>query len=196
MVVVGSTGGPQAFGVLLAGLPATLPVPVLLALHIPQEYTAALAARLERGSSLEVIESLARVPLRPGLAVLARGGQHLSVRRDGAELVAVTRNEPRTSLYVPSVDVLFESAARACGAGTIAVVLSGMGNDGRDGAAAVRAQGGQVITQAAPSCVIDGMPRAVREAGLSHADVMLEDVARTIVDVLAGRAAQATIEAH
>jgi two-component system chemotaxis response regulator CheB len=180
VVVVGtSTGGPQALARLLPALPAELP-PVAIALHIPAEYTAAMAARLDRTSRLRVVEAEDGLLLAPGTAVLARGGSDLELELTASGLVARVVLRPERT-YHPSVDVLFESAARACGRRVVAAVLTGMGDDGLAGARAVRASGGRVIAEAASSPVVDGMPRCVREAGLADAVAPLEELAAEIV---------------
>lgn len=181
LVVIGtSTGGPQALTQLLPAFPADFPVPLLIALHIPVEYTAPLAERLDRASRITVREAGDSIVLRPGLAVLARGGSHLRVERRSAQLLANTTTVPATP-HMPSVDVLFESAAAACGARVLGVVLTGMGDDGLLGSRAIREARGQVLTEAEASCVIYGMPRSVDEAGLSSAQVPLGSMVAEIV---------------
>jgi two-component system chemotaxis response regulator CheB len=181
LVVIGtSTGGPQALTQLLPAFPADFPVPLLIALHIPVEYTAPLAERLDRVSRITVREAGDSIVLRPGLAVLARGGRHLRVERRSAQLLANTTTIPATP-HMPSVDVLFESAAAACGARVLGVVLTGMGDDGLLGSRAIREARGQVLTEAEASCVIYGMPRSVDEAGLSSAQVPLGSMVAEIV---------------
>jgi two-component system chemotaxis response regulator CheB len=177
VVVVGtSTGGPQALTRLLAALPANFPAPIAIALHIPPGYTGPLAQRLDAGSALTVVEADHEIALRPGLVVLARGGTHLEIgSRDGA-LVARTSQRQTSSPFAPSVDVLFESAAEAVGSGVLGVVLTGMGNDGLEGARRIRAAGGRVIVESRSSCVVYGMPRCVEEAGLANDEAALPDL--------------------
>jgi two-component system, chemotaxis family, protein-glutamate methylesterase/glutaminase len=185
LVVIGaSTGGPNAITRLLSALPADFPVPIAVALHIPAGYTDALAVRLNEQCQLEVAEADEGMLLRPGLAVLAPGGQHLLVHRRGTELRAQLSSSPRESLYYPSVNVLFESAAQAASSGVLAVVLTGMGDDGCLGAGAVRRAGGVVLTEHESSCVIYGMPRSVVEAGHSSAVAALDQLPRLILDHL------------
>lgn len=182
IVVIGtSTGGPQALTHLLAALPADFPVPLAIALHIPSGYTEELAKRLDRGSRIEVVEASQGLVLRPGLAVLARGGMHLKLERREAVGSARLDLEPSSEMHAPSVDVLFESAAAHYGSRALGVVLTGMGNDGLRGARAIHAAGGRVLTEAEPSCVVYGMPRVVREAGLALAEARLEEMAEAIV---------------
>ncbi len=180
LVVIGtSTGGPQALTGIVPALPADVP-PVAIALHIPAEYTPAMAARLDRLSRVRVLEACDGLELTRGVAVLARGGSDLEVERDGGRLVARIRLR-RDRAFHPSVDALLESAARACGAEVLALILTGMGSDGLAGARAVRAAGGRVVTEAASSAVVDGMPRSIREAGLSDGDVPLHGLAAELV---------------
>jgi two-component system chemotaxis response regulator CheB len=181
VVVIGtSTGGPAALNRILPALPAELPVPVLVALHIPAEYTAAMAERLDVESRVRVVEGSDRLALEAGLVVLARGGADLTIAAAPAGLLArVGLQSART--YHPSVDALFESAARACGDGVLGVVLTGMGDDGLAGARAIREAGGAVIIESERTSVVYGMPRAVAAAGLADAKLPLGDVAAEIV---------------
>jgi two-component system, chemotaxis family, protein-glutamate methylesterase/glutaminase len=177
LVVIGtSTGGPQALTQLLAALPKDFPVPLAIALHIPPGYTEELAKRLDRSSAIDVVEAAPGMELWPGMAVLARGGVHLqlSAARDG--LFVELDFQPRSEPHAPSVDLLFESAARRLGAKVLGVVLTGMGSDGLRGSRAIHAAGGRVLTEAAESCVVYGMPSSVKEAGLSQAEARLEDM--------------------
>ena len=185
VIVLGtSTGGPQAITRLLGALPAGLPVPLVIALHIPTGYTEALAARLDAGSALDVREAETGMPLRPGLAVLARGGAHARIVRRG-ELNCVEVDETQGSaVYAPSVDLLFESAADVFGSRTLGVVLTGMGNDGLLGSGAIHRAGGSVLTEAEGSCVVYGMPRCVAEAGYSASQVTLDEMATEILRFL------------
>lgn len=181
LVVIGaSTGGPQAITRLLSGLPGDFPAPIAIALHIPAGYTEALASRLHQECALDVAEAHEGMLLRPGLAVLAPGGQHLTIARHGDELTAHVSDRPRDVLYHPSVNLLFESAARATSDRTLALVLTGMGDDGCKGAAAIRGAGGKVLTQDESSCVIYGMPRCVVEAGLSTQGAPLGELAELL----------------
>lgn len=186
LVVLGlSTGGPQALRHLLPRLPADLPVPVAIVLHMPVGYTALMAEKLDELTPLKVAEAKDGMPLLPGTVTLAAAGRHLSVRRDRrGQLVAMTAVQPLTHLHRPSVDVLFQSAAEVLRERVLGVVLTGMGDDGREGAAWIKAQGGTVLTEAEQSCVIYGMPRAVEEAGLSDAAVPLSEIANAILERL------------
>jgi two-component system chemotaxis response regulator CheB len=176
LVMIGtSTGGPQALTRLMAMLPATFRAPIAMVLHIPVGYTEALAARLDKLSALHIVESSEGLELVPGMAVLARAGQHLTIRREHGVLRARMRTQPVGS-FMPSVDELFKSGAEAVGARGLGVVLTGMGDDGLIGARAIAAARGSLITEAASSCVVYGMPRVVQEAGLGAVSLPLDRI--------------------
>ncbi|WP_438036123.1 chemotaxis-specific protein-glutamate methyltransferase CheB [Sorangium sp. So ce204] len=182
LVVIGaSTGGPLALTRLLAAMPAGFPVPIVVALHIPPGYTESLARRLDDGSALSIVEASDDLQLRPGLVVIARGGTHIEVRRN---LTRASVGFPATagaSVYCPSVDLLFASAAAEFGPAVLGVVLTGMGDDGLEGSRAIRAAGGRVLAEAESSCVVYGMPRRVLEAGLAAAAVPLDQMPAAIL---------------
>ena len=181
LVMIGtSTGGPQALSRLMSALPATLRAPIAMVLHIPVGYTEALAARLDKASALHVVEASEGLELLPGMAVLARAGEHLAIHREHGKLVARLRTHPN-GVFMPSVDELFKSGAVAVGARALGVVLTGMGDDGLIGARAIAAAKGSLITEAASSAVVYGMPRVVHEAGLGAASVPLEAMAQELV---------------
>jgi two-component system chemotaxis response regulator CheB len=181
-----STGGPQALRALIPRFPADFPVPIAIVLHMPVGFTALYAAKLGEVCRLEIKEAQEGLVMRPGLAVLGQAGRHLMLRRKpGSNDVSVhLARQPAELLHRPSVDVLFQSAVEVYGRRVLGVIMTGMGNDGKQGAAWIKAQGGQVFTEAEESCVIYGMPRAVVEAGLSDASVPLDRLAEAIMENL------------
>ena len=186
LIVIGvSTGGPQALRSLIPRLPGDFPVPIAIVLHMPVGYTLLYAHRLNEISALDVTEAVQGEALVPGRVLVAPAGQHLRVQagRNG-ELRAALGLEPANVPHRPSVDVLFESAARACGSGSVGVVMTGMGQDGLVGARSIRAAGGRVVSEAAASCVVYGMPRAVEEAGLSDYVSSLDDLPATLAELI------------
>jgi two-component system chemotaxis response regulator CheB len=183
IVVIGiSTGGPQALKRVIPALPADLAVPVAIVLHMPVGYTELYARRLNEESALTVVEAREGLVVAPGTVYLAPAGRHLSFRRDAsAEVVTRLDVLPLDAPYRPSVDVLFRSAADVYNGRVLGVVMTGMGSDGREGSAWIKAKGGSILTEAERSCVVYGMPRSIVEAGLSDEEVELEQMASAIM---------------
>jgi two-component system, chemotaxis family, protein-glutamate methylesterase/glutaminase len=166
LAIGASTGGPDALEQLVRDLPADLPVPVVIVQHMPPTFTRLFAERLDRASQLTVVEGRPGMPLEPGLVVVAPGDFHLLVEAHGAPAVA-TNQAPRQNGCRPSVDVLFASAAAVFGAGVLACVLTGMGQDGLRGCERLRAAGAEIVVQDEATSVVWGMPGAVAAAGLA-----------------------------
>ena len=183
IVVIGiSTGGPQALKIVIPALPADFPVPVAMVLHMPVGYTEMYARKLDEMSALRVVEAGEGEIVEAGTVLLAPAGRHLSLRRDGAAIRTHLDLRPLDTPHRPSVDTLFQSAAEVYGERVLGVVMTGMGSDGRDGAAWIKARGGGILTEAEETCVVYGMPRSVAEAGLSDASVPLERIAQAIME--------------
>lgn len=183
-VAVGiSTGGPNALGEMIPHLPGDLPVPVLLVQHMPPGFTASLAEHLAKRSKIQVKEGAEGEAVKPGTVYIAPGGKHMVLRRmpEGGLIVGLNEQPPVNSCR-PSVDVLFRSMAAQLDAPVLAVIMTGMGNDGCEGVRALKRQSGYCLSQTEKSCVVYGMPMAVDEAGLSDEQVPL--------DLLANRVAQ------
>lgn len=176
LVAIGtSTGGPVALQRVLTQLPASFPAPIVLVQHMPAAFTKAFAERLDKLCKIRVKEAEDGDLLRPGLALLAPGGKQMMV--DGRGAVRILPGDERLH-YRPCVDVTFGSAAKAFNDKVLAVVLTGMGADGREGARMLKQSGSQVWTQDEASCVIYGMPMAVVKANLSDAVYGLDDIGR------------------
>jgi two-component system chemotaxis response regulator CheB len=186
IVVIGiSTGGPQALKRLIPQLPEGFPVPVVMVMHMPVGYTEMYAAKLNDLSHLEVREAAEGDEVKAGRVFLAPAGRHLSFKRDAnGKVVTHLDAKPFNTLHRPAVDVLFQSAAEIYGDRTLGVVMTGMGSDGKQGAAWIKSQGGLVFTEAESSCVVYGMPCAVVEAGFSDKSVTLENMAHAIREVV------------
>jgi two-component system chemotaxis response regulator CheB len=182
VVVIGiSTGGPQALKQLIPQLPADFPAPVAMVMHMPVGYTEMYARKLDEQSPLEVREAHEGDVMRAGLALLAPAGRHLTFRRrEGGEVVAHLDSRPFDLPHRPSVDVLFQSAAEVYRQRVLGVVMTGMGSDGKQGAAWIKAQGGLIYTESEETCVVYGMPSSVVEAGLSDRSVPLGSMAQAI----------------
>jgi two-component system, chemotaxis family, protein-glutamate methylesterase/glutaminase len=166
-----STGGPDALARVLPALPGDLAVPVLVVQHMPPLFTRLLAQRLDGQSKLQITEAEEGDAVVPGRVLIAPGGKHLEVRRQGTGLVAHLTEDPPENFCRPAVDVLFRSVAAAFGDRTLAAVLTGMGRDGEKGARGIRQGGGEVYVQDEATSVVWGMPGAV--AGAGQADKVL-----------------------
>jgi len=184
LLVIGvSTGGPQGLKSVIPRLPADFPVPVAIVLHMPIGYTEAYAKRLDDASALTVVEAREGENMRPGVVFVAPAGLHLTFARDSSGVVRTRLDvSPLDTPHRPSVDVLFQSAADVYGDRVLALVMTGMGDDGCQGAAWIKARGGCVLTEAEETCVVYGMPRSVVEAGLSDASVPLDRLTEAIVE--------------
>lgn len=177
IVIGASLGGPRALEYILASLPKGLPVPIFIVQHIPSEFSQSFAKRLNAAQGPRV--ELAEEGLRPqkGTAYLAPGGRHLTISWKGASSLMMRLEDSAPVNFVkPSVDVLFKSAAENLGESVLGIVLTGMGEDGADGAVAIKNCGGRVIVQDLTSAVAPGMPSSVLTAGAADKAVPLEKI--------------------
>ena len=165
LVVAGaSTGGIEALQILLRGLPRSF-CGIAIVQHMPAGFTTAFAARLDAECSISVKEARDGDAIEPGLALIAPGDHHMSVRRTGHQYHVEVSNGPLVNRHRPSVDVLFESAADAAGANAIGVLMTGMGEDGSRGLLKLRRAGAETIAQDEATCVVYGMPAAAVRLG-------------------------------
>ncbi|HCS41664.1 MAG TPA: chemotaxis response regulator protein-glutamate methylesterase [Pseudomonas sp.] len=180
LVAIGtSTGGPVALQRVLTQLPANFPVPIVLIQHMPAAFTKAFAERLDKLCRISVKEAEDGDILRPGLALLAPGGKQMMV--DGRGAVKILPGDERLN-YRPCVDITFGSAAKSYGDKVLAVVLTGMGADGREGARLLKQGGSSIWAQDEASCVIYGMPMAIVKAELADAVYSLDDIGKHLVE--------------
>ena len=180
LVAIGtSTGGPVALQRVLTQLPGNFPAPIVLVQHMPAAFTKAFAERLDKLCRISVKEAEDGDILRPGLALLAPGGKQMMI--DGRGAVRILPGDERLN-YKPCVDITFGSAAKSFGDKVLAVVLTGMGADGREGARMLKQGGSQVWAQDEASCVIYGMPMAIIKAGLADAVFSLDDIGRHLAE--------------
>jgi two-component system, chemotaxis family, protein-glutamate methylesterase/glutaminase len=178
VVAVGSsTGGPEALSQVLGSLSQRPPVPIVIVQHMPPVFTGMLAQRLDRLGPASVVEAADGQALQPGVVYIAPGGRHLELVRRGALVQTRLHDKDPENYSRPSVDVLFRSVAQVYPGNAIAVVLTGMGHDGRDGAALIGQSGSLVVAQDEPSSVVWGMPGAVTEAGLADTVLPLGGIA-------------------
>lgn len=191
VVAIGvSTGGPDALARLLPELPANLPVPLVIAQHMPPIFTALLAARLAAKSAIPVRECVSGEALQPGCAVLAPGDFHMVVSQEDVTRLRVHQGA-RENFCRPSVDVLFRSVAQAYGGRVLAVILTGMGQDGLKGCETLRAAGARIYAQDEASSVVWGMPGFVARSGLADKVLPLDQIAAEIVRTTTLQAAAA-----
>jgi two-component system chemotaxis response regulator CheB len=174
LAIGASTGGPVAVAEVINGLPAGFPAPVLITQHMPAKFTQAFAERLNRTSALSVKEAENGDRLERGWVYVAPGGKQMMVER-GKALRIIDGDERLT--YRPSVDLTFASAANHYGASVLAIVLTGMGADGCDGARILKEKGATVWSQDEQSCVVYGMPAAVERENISACVLPLSEIA-------------------
>jgi two-component system, chemotaxis family, protein-glutamate methylesterase/glutaminase len=184
-IVIGiSTGGPQALRFLIPQIPANFPIPIAIVLHMPVGYTSAYAEKLNEISALEVREAREGDEMRAGVVLLAPAGKHLLLKRQANGKVSAHLSlRPPDTQHRPAVDVLFQSAAETYGSRTLAVIMTGMGADGRLGAAWVKARSGTVFAESEETCVVYGMPGAIVEAGLSDKIIRLDKLGQALMEV-------------
>lgn len=181
LVLGASTGGPRALASVLFGLPADFPAGIVIAQHMPPGFTATLAERLDRRAAIAVREARDGDVIEPGVALIGVGGRQLQVERVEGRLITRVPSGADRFLHRPSADRLFRSVADVLGARAVAAVLTGMGQDGAEGLAAIRAAGGRTFAEAEETAVIFGMPRAAAP----HAEEVLplDRLARALRDL-------------
>lgn len=180
VVIASSTGGPNALAEVLGGLPRDFPLPILITQHMPAVFTGLLAQRLERDTHRPCVEATDGEPIIGGRTYVAPGGFHMIVRTEEAKpYLQLTLTEPE-NFCRPSADPMFRSVASVYGASALAVVLTGMGEDGMRGARVITERGGRVLVQDEASSVVWGMPGAVANAGLASAILPLSHIAEAI----------------
>lgn len=181
VVAIGtSTGGTQALEEVLTALPRVSPGLVIVQ-HMPEKFTAAFAARLDALCEIAVKEAQPNDRVLPGRALIAPGGRHLVLRRNGAQYAVDVVDGPPVNRHRPSVDVLFRSAAKAAGANALGIIMTGMGDDGAAGLLEMRQAGARTLAQDERSCVVYGMPKEAVRRGAVERSVPLEAVAREIL---------------
>lgn len=185
IVAIGaSTGGPSALLRLLQTMPADFAVPIVIVQHMPNEFIAGLARWLAGGCSLKIEVARDKMPLERGTVIVANGGSHLTIARQGGQLVTRLLEERGEHRHQPSVDMLMDSVAKVCGSSAIGVILTGMGDDGARGLLAMRQAGAQTLVQDEASSTVFGMPRAALEIGAAQELVPLSKLASKIAKLL------------
>ena len=175
-----STGGTQALEAVLTTLPRVCPG-IVIVQHMPEKFTAEFANRLNRLCQITVKEAASNDRVVPGTALIAPGGRHLLLRRNGAQYFVEVMDGPLVNRHRPSVDVLFRSVARAAGANALGVIMTGMGDDGAAGLLEMRKAGALTLAQDEDSCVVYGMPREAVKRGAVARTVALSAIGREIM---------------
>ncbi len=185
VVAIGvSTGGPPAVQKILSSLPKDFPAGIVIAQHMPKAFTGPFANRLNGVSQIKVKEAETGDRLLPGHAFVAPGGSHLIIDQKVSRIDLIVTPEPKEALYKPSANVLVSSVAQAVGRRALGVILTGMGNDGRDGIRELKSKGGRAIAQSDSSCVVYGMPKAIVDDGLADEIIDIDDMATAIINNL------------
>jgi len=181
VVAIGtSTGGTQALEVVLTGLPATCPG-IVIVQHMPEKFTALFAQRLHSLCQIEVREAQNGDRVIPGRALIAPGGRHMMLKRNGAQYVVEVLDGPLVNRHKPSVDVLFRSVARFAGANALGIIMTGMGDDGARGMKEMHEAGARTIAQDEASCVVFGMPKEAIKLGAADQTIPLDQIPAAIV---------------
>lgn len=187
IVVIGtSTGGTQALEAVLTRLPATC-LGIVIVQHMPEKFTAMFAERLNSICQIEVREAANGDRVLPGLALIAPGGQHMMLKRNGAQYVVEVADGPLVNRHKPSVDVLFRSAAKYAGSNALGIIMTGMGDDGARGLKEMHDAGAKTIAQDEASCVIFGMPKEAIKLEAVDQTMALEQIPAAIVGFGRGR---------
>lgn len=182
VVAIGvSTGGPPAVQKILSALPEDFPAGILIAQHMPAAFTKTFATRLDSLSKISVKEAEPGDRLRDGWAFVAPGGKHIRVKPN---MEIVVSEDPKEALYKPSANELMDSVGKTFGRKALGVMLTGMGNDGLNGAKVLKASGGRLIAQSEQTCVVYGMPKAIVDAGIADEVIDLDSMAQAIIDNL------------
>lgn len=177
-----STGGPVALQKVLTEFPANFNLPIILVQHMPAAFTPAFAVRLNSLCKIKVKEGEHGEALRPGTAYLAPGGKQMLIEGRGANAtIKIVEDDSAKLTYKPSVDLSFGSAAKLYSGDVLAVILTGMGADGREGCRMLKQRGAKVWAQDEQSCVVYGMPQAVTAAGIAEENISLNDMAGAIL---------------
>jgi len=188
LVAVGaSTGGVEALSTLISPLPPNGPAMVVVQ-HMPAQFTASFASRLNTMSAAEVAEARDGERLLPGHVYIAPGNRHTSIHRSGANFICRLTDEPLVSGHRPSADVLFNSVAKSAGANAIGVILTGMGKDGAAGLQQMRNAGAYTIGQNERSCLVYGMPKAAFDMGAVTAELDLREISQEVLKICNQRA--------
>jgi two-component system chemotaxis response regulator CheB len=182
VVAIGSsTGGPAALQIILTRLPADFSAAVVVSQHMPKGFTGPLSERLNKLSQVRIMEAKDLDPVEPGTVLICPGGYHLGLKKQGRGAVVVLKEGKLSDKYVPSVDYMMKCVADVFGRNSMGVVLTGMGNDGRNGMVEIKTKGGYTIAESEESAVVFGMPAEVIKAGAAKAVLPISAIPAEII---------------
>jgi two-component system, chemotaxis family, protein-glutamate methylesterase/glutaminase len=182
IVAIGtSTGGTQALQEVLSALPSVTPG-IVIVQHMPPQFTAAFAARLDGLCEINVREAKDNDRVIPGAALIAPGGKHMMLKRSGAQYYVEVKEGPPVNRHCPSVDVLFRSVAKCAGRNALGVIMTGMGDDGARGLKEMRDAGAHTLAQDEATCVVFGMPKEAIRLEAAVRVVPLEAIPNLILN--------------
>ncbi len=184
LAIGSSTGGPAALQIILTRLPSDFPAAIVISQHIPRGFTRHLAERLDSLSKIKIKEAEDGKPVKPGTALICPGDYHLGLLRKGGETLVSLERGALTDRYVPSVDFMMKSVARNFGRDSIGIILTGMGNDGKDGMLEIKEKGGYTIAESEESAIVYGMPAEAIKAGAANKVLDIADIPAEIIKVV------------
>ncbi len=187
MILGISTGGPFALLNMIPQLPENFPLGIAVVQHMPPRFTHSLAERINTMSKLTVKEAEEGDLMEPGIILIAPGGKHMTFRRSGSQVSVHISDQPSTTLYRPSADVMMTSAVETFNGPLLGVIMTGMGKDGLEGLRLLKKKGGYIVAQNEESCVVYGMPKAVVDDGIADAIVPLDEIPPVLFQTCTGR---------
>ena len=180
-----STGGPPVLETIIGSLKAEMTTPIIVAQHMPEIFTRSMSERLDEISGMHVVHAENGMPIQKSTVYVAPGGHHTHLHKDGlAKWSLRVNDEPKKAIYKPSVTALFESAAQATGSRSLAIVLTGIGDDGLLGARKLHETGGIILAQSQETCVVYGMPKAVTQAAITAASLCPTDITKSLLSLV------------
>lgn len=183
IVIIGaSTGGPKAIEAILKDIPAGYPIPIVIVQHLPKEYTAAFADRLNKNCTIAAKEIENDETLKPGMAYVAQGGKNLQFSKEGEEIIANIMS-PKSDEITPNIDVSMKSAAKTIQNDIIGIILTGMGSDGAEGLLEIKEANGTTLVQDESTCTVPGMPRSAIKNNAASKVIPLSSMAKELVQL-------------
>lgn len=187
IVIGASTGGPAALQIILTSLPANFPAAILITQHMPKGFTTTFAERLNRISPLHIKEAEDGDTVRAGTALICPGGSHMVLKKRNNSVKVFLKEPNGEDRYIPSVDMLLSSSAEIYGSSAVGVILTGMGNDGKEGIVEIKRKGGYTIAEAESTAIIFGMPQEAIKTGVVDRILPLDEIPKEITKIVMGK---------